>query len=98
MILEKSADGSAMTVRLIGDVDAANAAEIEEKLFEELDGVTELTFDLNELVYISSAGLRVLMKIQKLMKAQGRMVITGTNDEVMEIFKVTGFVRLLDLS
>lgn len=87
-----------MTVRLIGDVDAANAAEIEEKLFEELDGVTELTFDLNELVYISSAGLRVLMKIQKLMKAQGRMVITGTNDEVMEIFKVTGFVRLLDLS
>ena len=95
MKLEKSADGSRLTVYLIGEVDATNVAAIEEELLKETEGVTELTFDLKELEYISSAGLRVLLQMQKMMKSRGSMVLINTNQDVMEIFKVTGFVRLL---
>ncbi|MBP3854463.1 MAG: STAS domain-containing protein [Ruminiclostridium sp.] len=97
MKLKKSNDGSELTVTLAGEVDAANVTEIEEKLLKEAAGVTDLTFDLKELEYISSAGLRVLLQMQKMMKTQGNMVISNTNDEVMDIFKVTGFVRLLNI-
>ena len=97
MKLKKSNDGSELTVTLAGEVDAANVTEIEEKLLKETAGVTVLTFDLKELEYISSAGLRVLLQMQKMMKTQGNMVIINTNDEVMDIFKVTGFVRLLNI-
>ena len=97
MKLKKSNDGSELTVTLAGEVDAANVTVIEEKLLKEVAGVTDLTFDLKELEYISSAGLRVLLQMQKMMKTQGNMVIINTNDEVMDIFKVTGFVRLLNI-
>ena len=98
MKYEKSADGTKLTVALVGEVDSMNVAEIEERLLKEVEGVTDLTFDLKELEYISSAGLRVLLSMQKMMKTQGNMVIINTNDEVMDIFKVTGFVRLLNLA
>ena len=98
MKYEKSSDGQKLTVKLIGEVDSMNVAEIEEKLLKEVEGVTDLIFDLSELEYISSAGLRVLLQMQKMMKAQGNMVIINTNEEVMEIFKVTGFVRLLNFA
>ena len=97
MNFEKTNDGSTLTVELIGEVDSMNTPELEEKLLKEIDGVKELIFDLKGLEYISSAGLRVLLTMQKTMKAQGSMVIKNTNEEVMEIFKVTGFVRLLNL-
>ena len=70
--------------------------EIEEELLKEVEGVKDLTFDMKELEYISSAGLRVLLQMQKMMKDRGSMVIRNTNEEVMGIFKVTGFVRLLN--
>lgn len=74
-----------------------NVTEIEETLLKEVEGVSDLTFDLKDLEYISSAGLRVLLGMQKMMKSKGNMTIRNTSDEVMEIFKVTGFVRLLNI-
>ncbi|MBQ9382807.1 MAG: STAS domain-containing protein [Ruminiclostridium sp.] len=98
MNFTKSQDGNTLTVELIGEVDSMNTPELEEKLLKETVGVTELIFDLKGLEYISSAGLRVLLTMQKMMKTQGSMVIKNTNEEVMDIFKVTGFVRLLNLA
>ena len=93
----KSQDGNTLTVELVGEVDSMNTPELEERLLKETEGITDLIFDLKGLEYISSAGLRVLLTMQKMMKTQGSMVIKNTNDEVMDIFKVTGFVRLLHL-
>ncbi len=97
MNFEKTNEGTTLTVELVGEIDSMNTPELEEKLLKEIDGVKELIFDLKGLEYISSAGLRVLLTMQKTMKSQGSMVIRNTNEEVMEIFKVTGFVRLLNL-
>ena len=97
MNIVKSDDGKTMTVELTGEVDSMNVPEIEDALLREIDGVTDITFDLSRLEYISSAGLRVLLQMQKLMKSQGNMSIKNVNEDVMEIFRVTGFVRLLNI-
>ncbi len=90
----KTNDGKKLTVSLVGEVDSMNTPEIENRLLKEIDGITELVFDLENLDYISSAGLRVLLQMQKMMKPIGSMVIINAKEDVMDIFKVTGFVRL----
>ena len=58
-------------------------------------GITRLVFDVAKLEYISSAGLRVLLEMQKLMNQQGEMVLQNVNEAVMEVFEVTGFSDIL---
>lgn len=65
MEIKKVADGSALTVQLIGRLDAVTALELDKNLQASLKGVTDLTLDLAALEYISSAGLRMLLKTQK---------------------------------
>ena len=60
-----------------------------------VNGVKELTFDLENLDYISSAGLRVLLSAQKVMNRQGEMNVVNVKPEIMEIFDITGFVDIL---
>ena len=97
MEIERSSDGEKLNVRLIGEVDAMNANEIESELLKQSEGVREMIFDLSKLEYISSAGLRVLLSMQKMMKKQGNMEVRNTPEDVMQIFKVSGFVRLLNI-
>ena len=56
-----------------------------------------VTLDFAELEYISSAGLRVLLSAQKVMKKQGSMVIRHVNETIMEVFEVTGFSDFLTI-
>ena len=90
MNYKKTVDGTKMSVRLIGEVDSLYVANIKDKLLEEVMGVTDLTIDLKELEYISSAGLHLLLEMQKIMKTQGKMMIININDDIMDILKVTG--------
>ena len=66
-----------------------------EELRSSVDGITRLVFDVAKLEYISSAGLRVLLAMQKLMNQQGEMVLQNVNEAVMEVFEVTGFSDIL---
>lgn len=68
-----------------------------EELRGSVDGVSRLVFDLAKLEYISSAGLRVLLAMQKLMNQQGEMVLQNVNEAVMEVFEVTGFSDILSI-
>ena len=62
-----------------------------------VDGVEELTIDMEALDYLSSAGLRVLLGAQKIMNKQGSMRVTHVNDTIMDIFEVTGFADILTI-
>ncbi|MBR6159648.1 MAG: STAS domain-containing protein [Lachnospiraceae bacterium] len=95
--ITKNADGASLVVGLEGRLDTSTAPELEESLKDALDGVSELTLDLNGLEYISSAGLRVLLSTQKIMNKQGSMVIDNASEEVKEIFDVTGFSDILTI-
>ena len=99
MEIKKSPDGRDLTIRLIGDLDAANAMDVEEKINKSLDDyVTYCIFDMLKLDYLSSAGLRILLSTQKqLQHNNGVMIVINVNDSVMEVFKVSGFVKLLNI-
>ena len=80
-----------------GRLDTTTAPELDEVLKGSLDGVTELTMDLEKLEYLSSAGLRVLLSAQKTMNKQGSMVVKNANETIMEIFEITGFSDILNI-
>ena len=79
-------------VKAHGSVDSSNAAQFEEELLSAISGQT-LTIDAEDLAYISSAGLRVLLKAKK--KLTGELAITNVNPEVFDILDMTGFTQLL---
>ena len=71
--------------------------KLEAELNASLDGVTDLTLDLEQLLYLSSAGLRVILSAQKRMNKQGHMTVTHVCADIMEVFEITGFVDILDI-
>lgn len=89
MEIKKVVDGTKLTLTPIGRVDTLTAPELEAALV--LEGMTELVFDLAELEYISSAGLRVLLSAQKTMNKQGTMAVLQPRPAVKEVFDITGF-------
>ena len=95
MNIQKTVSGTTLTVALEGRLDTMTAPKLEEELRGSVDGVSRLVFDLAKLEYISSAGLRVLLAMQKLMNQQGEMVLQNVNEAVMEVFEVTGFSDIL---
>ena len=97
MNITQSKEGSKLTIGLEGRLDTTTAPQLESELKTALEGITELVFEIKDLAYISSAGLRVLLSAQKVMNKQGSMVIRGASEEVMEIFDVTGFVDILTI-
>lgn len=90
-------NGNTLEIKLTDRLDTVTSPQLEEKLREELEGVTNLQFDFAELEYVSSAGLRVLLTASKRMKKQGKMEIHNVNEEVMEVFTITGFADILTI-
>ncbi|MCR5002569.1 MAG: STAS domain-containing protein [Lachnospiraceae bacterium] len=95
--INKETNGTALKITLEGRLDTTTAPQLEEELKGGLDGITELDFEIKDLQYISSAGLRVLLSAQKIMNKQGDMVVRGANDDIREIFDVTGFSDILKI-
>ena len=98
MNLEKKQEGSALTIKISGRLDTTTAPVLDEELKASLEGTEALVLDFSDIEYISSAGLRVLLSAQKIMnKQEGSMKLTGVNEDIMEIFEVTGFVDILTI-
>ncbi|MBR4879416.1 MAG: STAS domain-containing protein [Clostridia bacterium] len=97
MTIEKKINGESVTLIVSGRLDTQTAPELENELDAVLPGIKELAFDMTNLEYISSAGLRVILKAQKAMNVQGSMKLTGVNDSIMEVFDITGFLDILTI-
>ncbi len=97
MTIEKKMNQDTVTLIVSGRLDTQTAPELEKELDAVLSGVKELTFDMTNLEYVSSAGLRVILKAQKAMNAQGSMKLVGVNDSIMEVFDITGFLDILTI-
>ena len=97
MTIEKTLNGSELTLALNGRLDTINAPRLEAELKSSLHSVDHLVLDFAELAYLSSAGLRVLLAAQKIMNKQGDMVVRNVNETIAEIFDVTGFCDILTI-
>ncbi|MBP3898472.1 MAG: anti-sigma factor antagonist [Mogibacterium sp.] len=85
-----------INVWLSGHIDSANAEEVKSELFGKIgDAAGPVTVDASGLEYISSAGLRILLQLRK---KHAELHITDVSPEVYEIFDVTGFTQMMDVS
>jgi anti-sigma B factor antagonist len=97
MNINKELNGNQLTLAIEGRIDTKTAPELELVLKDSLSGVQELVFDFEQVAYISSAGLRVLLVAQKQMNAKGKMKVINANEDLMEIFEITGFADILTI-
>ena len=94
--IDAKRENGALTLLLSGRIDSTNAADAEKKIKELTAGVTdELTIDADPLTYISSAGLRVILRLKKTYQS---LKIINVSPEVYEIFDMTGFTEMMDIS
>ncbi|MBR6386326.1 MAG: STAS domain-containing protein [Ruminococcus sp.] len=97
MVINKKTDGTSIVFSVAGRLNTNTAVELETEVKSSIENMTDVTFDLKELEYISSAGLRVLLSVQKIMNKKGKMTIINCNDDIMDIFDVTGFTDILNI-
>ncbi len=95
--MKTTLENNNLTIYLDGRVDTNNASAVETELFDivKANPGTEIVIDAEKLEYISSAGLRVLMKLRKQLKKP--LSVLNVSREVYEIFETTGFTELLDV-
>lgn len=97
MTINKIPEGEKLTLALTGRLDTNSSPALEAELKQSVGGVKELIFDFSGVEYISSAGLRILLAAQKVMNRQGGMKLIGVNEDVMEVFEITGFSDILTI-
>ena len=96
MNIELNRNEKELTISLDGELNSATAPDFENVISTSLKDVELLRLDFSKLSYLSSAGLRVVLVAQKIMMQQGKMVIKNANQDVMDIFSMTGFSNFLN--
>lgn len=97
MTINKEQQGAAVTLHVSGRLDTSTAPDLEREIGALPEDTKELTLDMAEVTYISSAGLRVLLGAQKRMNKSGSMQLTGVCEAVMGVFEITGFADILTI-
>lgn len=97
MVISNTREGNQLTLALSGRLDTVTAPQLEAELTAHLDGMEVLVFDMENLEYLSSAGLRVILGAQKRMNKQGKMTLIHVPAAVLEIFDITGFTDILTI-
>jgi len=98
-MIETERDGSVLTVKVYGRVDGANANDFQNKIkstFNEEDTVVML--DMEKLSYISSAGLRVVLMIAKVLEQQqANFAVYSLSDSIRDVFEISGFDKVINV-
>lgn len=97
MTINKTIENETAVLQVSGRLDTLTAPELDNEINAIAGDVNELVLDMKELEYTSSAGLRVILKSQKLMSVKGGMKLINVNDDIMEVFKMTGFAEILTI-
>lgn len=98
MDITKSYNEKELTLSIEGRIDTITSKDLDKEINDELGNFDSLIMDFTDLEYISSAGLRVLIATQKKLKADDiPFVIKNINDAVGEIFRMSGFDKILDI-
>ena len=96
MTINVGRDFELVTLEITGRLDTTTAPNLEAVINELSEDTKELVFDMSDLEYISSAGIRVLLQAYKKMNLnQGIMRIEKANDIVLEVFEMTGLSQML---
>lgn len=98
MEIMKSMDGDMTILALSGRLDTTTAAQLQDELIPAFDTAKGVTLNIEDLDYVSSAGLRVLLIAEKTSKSSGvPFRVANVCPEIMEVFEMTGFADILTI-
>lgn len=97
MNIIETRNGEELVLALEGNLDTSSYEQLESVISSSLEGIKSLVLDFAKLDYVSSAGLRILLISQKKMNAQGKMTLKNVNNDIMDIFEMTGFLNILNI-
>ena len=98
MNIDKNYNDKELTLTVEGRIDTLTSKELEDEITAELGNFDSLILDFADLEYISSAGLRILISTQKKLKADNiPMIIKNVTDSVNEIFRMSGFDKIMKI-
>ena len=98
MNIEKKYNEKELTLSVEGRIDTITSQDLDKEINAEMGNFDSLIMDFTDLEYISSAGLRVLIATQKKLKPDNiPFIIKNVNDIVNEIFRMSGFDKILKI-
>lgn len=95
--IQKKHDDSTLTIFLSGRLDSSTSSQLVTTISESIEKIDHLILDMEDLDYISSAGIRVLISTQKNLKESQNFVIKNVCEEIQEIFDITGLSNILNI-
>ena len=98
MTINNQLEGTTLTMAIEGRIDTQTAPELQKAVDASIGDVKDLILDFSKVLYVSSAGLRVILTAQNAMdQKSGSMVIRNAAKNIVDVFKVTGFDTFLNL-
>ena len=97
MAISTERQGTTLIAKTAGRVDGANAREFQDDLEEAIEPTDRtVVLDLEDLTYISSAGLRVILLIAKSLRRQGaKITVCSLSDSIRQVFEISGFDKII---
>ena len=91
-------NGSTLTVKPHGELDSKTSPAFEKEVRQHLPGFNSVIIDLEDVEYISSAGLRAFLSLEKIQEDRGAgMKLIHVNEYIMEIFDMVGFTDIVTM-
>ena len=84
-------------MKIEGRLDTITAPQLQNEINSSSSDVKELFLDMEKLEYVSSAGLRVILLVQKKMARLGSLKLVSVCETIMEVFEITSFNDILDI-
>lgn len=97
LTVEKTLDNGELDVVLGGRLDTTTSPDLENALKDDLENISVLRFNLADLEYMSSAGLRVFLAAHKTVSKHGSMKLINVNETIKEILEITGFLDIFEI-
>ena len=98
MEIIKQLNGKELIIFLKGELKTTTSQDLDVIIQKDLRNIDKLIIDMLDLVYLTSAGLRVLLIAQKIMNdRKGQLIIRHVNNEITEVFSITGFNNVLTI-
>jgi len=99
MTITQFENGDTLTLAVEGIIDSTTAPDFEKEMLAAGGKTKNLVVNFAKVDFISSAGLRVLLLLhKKVAAAAGKMTLVNVNDDVREVFELTGFINVLDIA
>ena len=98
MTVTAEKDNNSLKLIVEGDLNTLSSTDLEKAYVANKDGVNDVVIDMAGVTYISSAGMRVMLYIdQEMLDIGGSFTVCNVNSDVMEVFRLSGFVQFLKI-